>query len=376
METQSIIAAVAREKGAPLILEHAKLDSPREHEVLVRIAGTGICHTDLIVRDQLAPFPLPAVLGHEGAGIVERVGSGVMRVVPGDHVVLSFDSCGACVNCRQGIPAYCQSFYSCNFRGCRSDGSSTLSNGQDERIHGSFFGQSSFANFALASERSVVKIPRDVPLEIMGPLGCGIQTGAGAVLNALKPPPGSTIAVFGVGAVGMSAVMAARIAGCTQIIAVDRRSNRLDMALTLGATQIVNAVLQDPVADVRRLSGGAGVNFSLECTGVPAVLRSAFDVLAVPGCCGVVGAAPPDAEIALNIIGILCGRTIRGIIEGDSVPEVFIPHLIKLWREGQFPFDKLIRHYALDQINEAIRDSEHGNVLKSVVVPSPVGIRV
>src|SRR5580693_4370229 len=208
------MAAVVREKGGRFALERVCLDEPRPDEVLVRIRGVGMCHTDLVARDQYFPVPLPAVLGHEGAGVVEAVGSAVTKVAPGDHVVLSFASCGACANCRQGAYAYCDDLYGRNFSGARPDGSRTCCDADGHRIGGSFFSQSSFATRALATERNVVKIPSDVPVELMGPLGCGIQTGAGAVMNALRPKAGESIAIFGAGSVGMAAALAARVVGC------------------------------------------------------------------------------------------------------------------------------------------------------------------
>ena len=205
-------AAVVWEKERPFSMEEVEVDEPRAGEVLVRIVGVGVCHTDLIVRDQWYPVPLPAVLGHEGSGVVESVGPGVEKVRPGDHVVLSFDHCGHCANCLKGRPSYCTTFFERNFGGQRMDGSTALDK-DGQALHSHFFGQSSFATYALASQNSVVKVPQDAPLESLGPLGCGVQTGAGAVLNSLKPEPGSSIAVFGTGAVGISAIMAAVAAG-------------------------------------------------------------------------------------------------------------------------------------------------------------------
>src|SRR5262245_31404181 len=204
-----IRAAVATAKSEPFAIEALEIDDPRDDEVLVRMVGVGICHTDLIVRDQYYPTPLPAVLGHEGAGVVERVGARVTKVQPGDHVVLSYLSCGTCPNCQRGQMFYCPQLFALNFGGGRLDGSKALRR-RDSAISSHFFGQSSFATRAIANQRNAVKVSPDAPLHLLGPLGCGIQTGAGAVMNSLNPRAGSSIAVFGAGAVGTSAIMAAR----------------------------------------------------------------------------------------------------------------------------------------------------------------------
>ena len=364
----TMTAAVVREKNGPFVCEQVTLEAPRDNEVLVRIAGVGMCHTDLVVRDQYFPTPLPAVLGHEGSGVVEKVGRAVTKVKPGDHVVLSFASCGVCENCLKGMGGYCPDLYGCNFSGARPDGSSPCCDRDGNRISAVFFAQSSFGEYALATERNVVKIPTDVPLDIMGPLGCGIQTGAGAVINALKPQAGSSIAIFGAGSVGLAAVMAARVAGCARIIAVDLNPARLELARELGATDVVNAS-EDPVAAIQALTGGQGAQYSLECTGLAKVVRQAVDCLRLTGVCGVIGVAPLGTEVSLDMNGLLFGRTVRGIIEGDSVPDVFIPQLIELWRQGRFPFDRLIAFYPLSEIDAAAHASEKGQVLKAVLRP-------
>ena len=359
-------AAVVREQGQDFQIEEIELGELRDNEILVRNVGTGVCHTDLICRDQWYPVPLPAVLGHEGSGVVERVGEGVTKVGPGDHVVLSFNHCGGCANCLRGKPSYCQTFFELNFGGARPDGSLALS-GDGEAVHSHFFGQSSFAAYSVAAQNSVVKVPEDAPLELLGPLGCGIQTGAGAVLNSLRPEPGSSIAVFGTGAVGMSAILAAVAAGCTTIVGVDVKPGRLDLARELGATHAVNGTEKDAVEEITAITGG-GANYSLETTAVPQVLRQAVDALSPLGVCGIVGAPPIGTEVSLDMNGVMIpGKTVRGIIEGDSVPDVFIPRLVELHRKGKFPFDRLVEFYELDEINEAIKDTEEGGTLKPVL---------
>ena len=359
-----IRGAIVFEKSGKFSIEPLQLSDPREDEVLVRIVGAGICHTDLAARDQHLPIPLPSVLGHEGAGVVEKTGARVTKVKPGDHVVLSWMYCGSCPSCRAGRDPYCENFLSLNFGGVRPDGTTTLRKG-DTVVHGSFFGQSSFANYALADERNVVKVPKDVPLDILGPMGCGIQTGAGAVMNSLQAGPGTSIAVFGVGPVGMSAVLGAVVCGCTTIIAVDISPERLKTAGELGATHTVNAGEVNPVEAILELTGG-GPNFSLECVGSPAVFRQATDVLPLLGVCGLVGVVAPGTEVTLNMDLIMNGRTVRGIIEGDAVPDLFIPKLVELYKQGRFPFDRMITFYPFEQINKAVEDMEKGLVIKPV----------
>lgn len=361
-----IQAMIVEEKERPFAARELELEEPRDDEVLVRVVATGVCHTDLIVRDQWYPVPLPVVLGHEGAGVVERVGSNVKRVEPGDNVVLTYNSCGNCGNCASGAPSYCADFFARNFGGRRPDGSVSHYDGE-RGIHSHFFGQSSFGTYAVAAERSVVKVGRDAPLERLGPLGCGVQTGAGGVLNTLKPEAGTSLAVFGTGAVGMSAIMAAAVAGCATIIAVDIKPGRLELARELGATHTVDANETDALEEVRRITGG-GANYTLETTAVPRVFRQAVDALAPLGTCGLIGAAPLGTEAAFDMNDILIpGKSIRGIVEGDSVPEVFIPRLIELNEQGRFPFERLIGFYDLDEINRASQEAESGETIKPVL---------
>lgn len=363
-----IRAAVVFEKAGAFKIERLQLAEPNDDEVVVRIVGVGICGTDLGAREGHLPIPPPpSVFGHEGAGVVERVGARVTKVKPGDHVILAWDYCNKCAACKMGKPLYCLNFFQHNFHGARPDGTTTLRQG-DQVIHGSFFNQSSFANFALANERNVVKVREDVPLERLAPLGCGVMTGAGAVMNSFQPKPGSSIAVFGVGPVGLSAILAAIVCGCTTIIAVDVNADRLKMAKELGATHIINASQADPVKTILDLTDG-GVEFSLECVGNPKVLRQAVDVLPRLGVCGLVGVVPPGTEVALNMDLIMNGRTVKGILGGDAIPDLFIPRLIDLYCQGRFPFDRMITFYPFDEINRAVQEMAQGRVIKPVVQP-------
>lgn len=360
-----ITAAVCRSTGAPLSIENIQLEDPREGEVLVRVVATGICHTDVAMRDSPGRVPKPIVLGHEGAGIVERTGSAVLKVKPGDHIVMTFNSCGHCASCYQGDAAYCFENNLYNFSGQRKDGTTALSAG-GVKLYSHFFGQSSFATYSLCTERNVVPIRADMPLELLGPLGCGIQTGAGAVINSLKVYPGSSIGIFGTGSVGLAAVMAARLAGASTIIAVDTQQQRLEMAALLGATHIINAAREDTFASVKKITS-TGMNFALDTCGNLAGIRQAVEHLAPRGICGLINSAK-GADINLNILNMMSGgRVVRGIHQGDSVPEVFIPQLIELYAQGRFPFDKLVTFYELGEINDAIADMETGKAIKPII---------
>jgi aryl-alcohol dehydrogenase len=360
-------AAVTEVASGPFVLSEVELGQPRPDEVLVDVSAAGICHTDLICRDQWIPVPLPAVLGHEGAGVVLAVGSAVERVHVGERVGLTFDSCGVCPSCLQAKPSYCHKFFEHNFAASRPGDESTAITRAGEPVHSHFFGQSSFATKAIARERNVIGIESHIPLDLAAPFGCGLQTGAGAVLNTLAVPAGSSLAVFGTGAVGISAILAGVIAGAGMIIGVDRVAGRLELARELGATHTIDATETDVVTEINRLTRH-GADFSLETTGVPAVLRSAVDCLTPRGTAGVIGAPRLGTEVALDVNVILTGgRIVRGIVEGDSVPQLFLPQLVRYWEEGRFPIERLIRHYDFDQINEAARDAEAGRVIKPVL---------
>jgi aryl-alcohol dehydrogenase len=368
-----IQAAVSRDATRPPVLEPLDIEEPRAGEILVRMVATGICHTDISVHER-DRSPKPIVLGHEGAGIVERVGSGVTRLAPGDPVILSSNSCGECPSCRQNAHSYCYEVMPRNFGGRRPDGSTPLSR-DGAPINARFFGQSSFATYSLADERSAVKAPSDLPLEIMGPLACGVMTGAGAVINSLQVRPGQSIAIFGTGAVGLSAVMAAKIVGATRIIAVDVVPARLALAVELGATDAINVSAGNTSAGNASAANAAqiikeltryGVDFTFNTTRTPAVFSQALESLAPRGVAGFVGAPfEPWTPDMFQILG--GGRTLRGIIGGDSSPGLFIPLLIEYYRQGRLPFDRLIRFYPFEAIAQAFADCEHGTTIKAVL---------
>lgn len=364
-----IRAAVCRDGQPGFSIENAKMESPRRGEVLVRIVGAGVCHTDMAVRDRQLPVPLPVVLGHEGSGIVEAVGEGVTTVAPGDAVVLSFASCGTCPNCSDHAPAYCYAFGLHNFSGGRADGSMAI-NTSAGPVHSHFFGQSSFATHSIATERNVVKVPESaqgkVSLALLGPLGCGLQTGAGAVLNSMAVKAGRSIVIFGAGAVGLSAIMAAKIAGATPIIAIDLHDNRLDLARELGATHTIRGD-GDIEAALREICPD-GLNYAFDTTGLGRLIELAFSLLAPRGILGLVGASDADAMLHFNETALMGGgKRVIGILEGDSDPKVFIPQLIEHHLAGRYPFDRLVEMFPFEAINEAFDASESGRVIKPVL---------
>jgi aryl-alcohol dehydrogenase len=351
-----VTAALVPEKGAPFRLESLELVDPGPDELIVRVIASGVCQTDVHGRDDYFGIPFPCVFGHEGAGIVERTGECVTRVAPGDRVLMVSPSCGACSACSRGLPGYCSSARRIKFSGRLRDGRVPLSqNGVP--VHGAFFQQSSFATHALATEGNVVKVPDQLPLEQAAAFACGVNTGAGAVLNALRPEPGSSLAIFGAGAVGLAAVMAARIAGCSTIVALDLHENRLALARELGATHILHASEPLPMA----------VDFSIEAAGHPGALRQAVDCLAPLGVCCLVGSARKGVEAAIEMAHLQHGRTLRGCIQGDADPGEFFPRLFDHWRQGDLPVEHLVSFYELRDVNRAVADAQSGRAVKPVL---------
>ena len=352
----TIQAAVLRKKGGPLEIETLEMEWPRDDEVLVRLVASGICRTDIDFCDDWDEADGAVVLGHEGAGVVEQIGKRVKVVKPGDHVVLSYQSCGRCRKCRGGRPAHCARFYELNFGFQRPDGSNGL---QRSSVRGHFFGQSSFATHSLATERNLVNVSKDLTLEILAPLGCGLQTGAGTVINSLKVSRKGSIAVFGTGAVGLAAVMASRLAGAHPIIGVDIKPKRLKVALELGATHAIDNRHQDVAARIIDITG-RGVDYVVETTGNPIMHQLAIEALNPRGVVALLtGETGTDS--------LPEGRRTLGIIQGDAVPQHFIPKLIELYQAGEFPFDCLVKFYEFSDINRAIADAKHGDTIKPVL---------
>lgn len=361
-------AAVATAPQTDLDIRELTLDEPHADEITVRMVASGVCHTDAIVRDQWYPTPLPAVLGHEGSGIVEAVGADVVDLKVGDKVVLAPASCGVCENCTAGHPQYCVEFYDLNFGGSRKDGSKMFDD-NGSPVSSNFFGQSSFATASNVRARNAVKVDDDAPVELLGPLGCGIMTGSGAVLNVLKPSPGESIAVFGTGAVGLAGMLAAKAAGATTIIMVDIIPSRLEFAKELGATHVVNSKETDPVEAIGEITGGRGVSYALDTTGVPQVFSQMTKSLALRGHGALVGAAKLGTEAPFDIGTLLTsGINVSMVVEGDALPREFIPKLISLHERGMFPFDKLVKTYDFKDINQAFADSESGSTIKPIIV--------
>lgn len=361
-------AAVQRSVGGPPTIEPVTLGEPRAHEILVAIAAVGVCHTDMVMRDGLLPVPQPVVLGHEGSGVVLGVGGAVTHLAVGDHVVLSFAHCGGCRSCAEDEPAYCHNWFALNFLGARADGSTALTGQDGAPIHSHVFGQSSFATHAVVPATNAIKVDEDLPLELLGPLGCGIQTGAGAVLNALRVRPGSSVAVIGVGAVGLSALMAAVIAGATTIVALDLNMARVALAETLGATHGFRADAASAVDHAAATGCPAGFDYIIDTTGLTAVCNAALPALAPRGELALVGAYVPGQAIEIDATFAMSGgRVVRGVVEGSANPAEFIPQLIDYYRAGRFPFDRLVEFFDFADIAQAITAGEGGHVIKPIV---------
>ena len=362
-----ITAAVVRERSGTFAIEQLELCDPRADELLIEVAGSGMCATDLHARDGYYPtVHYPAVFGHEGAGIVRAVGAAVTEFKPGDHVVMAYPWCGECPNCRSHRLSYCLNAGDLKRIGTRADGS-TLYSQNGKPVYGAFFQQSSFGTYLIANERFAVKVRSDVPIAMLGPLACGGQTGAGTVLNVLKPQDGDAIVVFGVGGVGLSGLMAAKIAGCDPIIAVDVHEHRLALARELGATHTFNHNGRtEVVAEIRKLTG-PGVRFSLETSALPEVLREAIEVLMPAGTCALVGSARAGTKVSIEMPLIQNGRSLRGVVQGDSVPKQFIPQLVDYMMTGRFPLEKLITFYDLADINRAAAEAASGKTIKPVL---------
>lgn len=357
-------AAVLRSGQGPYTIEDVTLDAPGDNDVIVRIVTAGFCHSDTLPR--MEPFPVqpPLITGHEGAGTVEWVGPSVTDVAIGDHVILSFAHCGTCSQCSSGHPGYCTTFMELNLFGRSANGGLGAIDSDGKELGARWFGQSSFATRAVVSSRNVVVVDADLDFQLIAPFGCGVITGAGSVLNAFQIPAESSIVIFGVGSVGLSALMAAKAAGANKIIAVDLHPSRLELASELGATSTFLASDPDVVNQVQSTTSG-GTQYSFDTTGLPSVILSAIQSLGPGGTCGMVAVQAGDLVLDPNVLN---GKRLMSIIEGDSRPRTFIPHLIDLWRAGRFPVDRLITTFDFDKINDAEQGSLSGHVIKPVLV--------
>ena len=362
-------AAVVSDAGGRFVLEQVELSRPRKDEVIVQLEASGMCHADLAARAGHIPFPLPAVLGHEGVGRIVEVGSAVDDVATGDRVVISFSWCGHCSACLGGAPVYCQDWPRLNLvGGSRADGSSTVSH-SGELLHGHFFGQSSFSRRIVAAARSVVRVPEDVPASVLAPLGCGVQTGVSAVTSVLRPAPGARVAVFGAGAVGLSAIMGLGITGATQMIAVDIHPGRLALARELGATDTIDASGGGVAEQIAQLTRGKGLSGAVETSGNLGSLRSAIASLGSAGTCVVIGVPRAGETVAVDVVNLVArGLRVVGTNQGDAIPRTFIPQLIELYQQSRLPVEKIVTCFDFTEINQAAEASLNGSVIKPVLL--------
>jgi len=356
-------AAVVREVGGPYTLEEIELDDLRPDEVYVRLEATGVCHTDANMQVMV---PMPAVVGHEGVGVVEEVGPAVDYVKPGDRVILSWPACGVCPTCLSGHRYVCDNAFQLLFGGKRLDGSPTIKlNG--EWISGAWFQQSSFATYSLVPQSCLVKVDNELPAEILAALPCGVMTGAGGIISALRVGPADGVLILGVGGVGQAAVMAAKMTGAYPIIAVARNPKRLELALELGATHTVNAKTEDVVARVMEISGG-GVRYAFDSSGASAMWEVAAPALLPGGVFGVCAAAEKETLGGSPHIMLSKGNRIQFVMGGNVVPRVFIPKLIEWYKQGRLPVDRIVGTFPFSEINEAFASSHKGETVKPVVL--------
>lgn len=362
-------AAVLYRFNEPVVVEELRLDPPKIGEVLVRVAVAGVCHSDLHVANGQIPFiPLPTVLGHEGAGIVEEVGPGVTTVKPGDHVLLLWRTpCGRCHYCAVGRPALCEQAMRLRASGLMTDGTTRLRKNGQQIYH--FNLCSCMAEHCIMPEQSVMPIAPEVPLEVAAVIGCAVITGVGAVINRAHVREGSSVAVFGTGGIGLSAVMGAVLANATRIIAVDIKQNKLEFARQFGATDLVNAAERDAVEAIRELTGGRGADYAFECIGVPKVMEQAFDATCNGGTTVVIGLTKPGTTMSVPTVPLVFQeRALLGAVYGSARLWTDLPWLIDLYRAGKLPVDRLITHrYRLDDINAAFAALDAGEVARAVL---------
>ncbi len=370
-------AAVLREQSERLEIRDLDLAPPGPHEVLVRLAASGVCHSDLHVIEGVLPVPLPAVLGHEGAGVVEAVGEGVTRVRPGDHVVLSWvPSCGHCYYCGIGRPDMCDEAFSIQLQGSLPGGGMRLHDQGADVYH--FLGTSCFAERAVVAEQAAIPIRRDVPLDRAALVGCAVTTGYGAVVHTARVPQGAKVAVVGLGGVGLSIILAAKLAGAEQIIAIDRVPEKLSLARRLGATDVVDASRSDDiVTPVLDLTDGRGSDYAFEAVGRPGTIEAAYGMTRKAGTTVVVGIAAPHEQISLNAFAIpSASRVLTGSWYGQARTEEDIPAILDLYMAGRLDLDALIsRRYSLGEINEAFDALRRGELARGVVMFPEEGAR-
>lgn len=367
--TNQVKAAVIEELDGEFKIETLNLASElAPHEVKVHIVASGICHTDEAVRNgQGGAFPYPGVVGHEGSGIIEEVGTAVRSCKPGDHVILCYDYDGYCKNCLNGRPAACLNWNALNMEGHNADGGTPFSK-EDGTSVANFFNQSSFSTETIVDDRNITVIDDDIDLRKVGPLGCGFVTGSGTVFNGLKPEVGSSLVIFGTGAVGLGALMAAKITGCDKLICVDVVDSRLEIAKEIGADYTINSKNEYAVARIKEITNG-GADYAIDTTGITPVMKQAFDALTSGGKLAPLAVTRHEFKIEHPFADLTAfEKSVIGVLMGDAVPQKSIPQLLEFWKGGKFPFDKLEKFYKFDEINQANADSASGKVIKPVLI--------
>lgn len=368
--SMKITAAVVDHKGGDFeIRNDIDLADMGPQDLLVKIVASGICHSDEAIRKGDAVIGYPVILGHEGSGIVQKVGSEVHEFKPGDHVVMSFSACGHCINCLRGIPTRCLNYAKINLSGVGQDGKPQFT--ENGKPICNMFNQSSFATYTVVRERNCVKVDKSLDLRKLGPLGCGYVTGSGTVFNSLQPHPGSTIAVVGTGAVGLAAMMAGVISGCSVVAGVDINDDRLKLAKELGATDIVNSAKNDMVQALKNLTGGHGFDYIVDTTGVTKVMENCVNSLAQGGTLAAIAVTPHHMDVDTWNGLSTSDRKIIGVNMGDAIPQVDVPRLIGYYKRGMFDFDKTEKFYDFKDINKANADSVSGKTIKPVLVIDP-----
>ncbi len=355
-------------ESRPLVIQELELAGPGPGEVLVEIAGAGLCHSDLSVIDGSRPRVMPMAMGHEASGIVREVGPGVHDLAPGDHVVFSFvPVCGHCVPCATGRPALCENGAKANVAGTLLDGSRHFKNSAGQELH-HHLGVSAFSQFTVAAQESLVKIDPSLPLEIAAVFSCAVMTGVGAVVNTARVEPGTSVAVFGLGGVGLSAVLGARASGAYPIMAVDLLDSKLELARKLGATHTVNAKEGDPAQAIKDLTGG-GVHYAFESVGHERVLVQAYQATRRGGTTVTIGLPHPSKQFAISAVSLVAEeRTVKGSYMGSAVPRRDFPRFIALYQAGLLPVDLLLtRTIALDEVNAAFDALAKGEAVRQVI---------
>jgi S-(hydroxymethyl)glutathione dehydrogenase/alcohol dehydrogenase len=356
-------AAVMHAANQPLTIEEITVAKPKRREVLVRTAFAGLCHSDLHIMEGLYPAPTPIILGHEAAGVIEAVGDDVTDFKPGDHVISCLSVfCGSCPQCTTGHPNLCE-----NTEVKLLPGAARRLFWKGEVVY-QFANLSAFAEQMLVHENALVKVDDDIPLDIGALVGCGVVTGVGAVFNAAKVEPGTTVAVIGCGGIGLSAVNGAAVAGASRIVAIDTVPSKLETALAMGATDVINASNVDPVQAVRDLLGIGGVHYSFEAIGLKRTAEQSFEMLRPGGVATIIGMVPFGVKIELHGADFLKDRRIQGTSMGGNRFRVDMPRMLTLWRQGRLKLDHLVAaHIPLEQINEGYAELKSGTTLRSLI---------